>query len=239
MKYIYGPLRSRRLGSSLGINLTTYKTCSFDCVYCQLGKTIDKTQERKEYISSEEIINELKAGIANHSFELKDLDYITFSGSGEPLLNIKIAHLIKEIKNWTNLPVAVLTNAALLKEASGRIVVQDADLIVPSLDAVTQKIFEKINRPCPGINIKDIINGLIEFKKEFKGKIWLEIMLVRGINDDLRQIKKLKEVIDKISSDEVHLNSPVRTTAEIGVTAVSRKKIEKIKQILGEQCKII
>ncbi|MFH0791084.1 MAG: radical SAM protein [Candidatus Omnitrophota bacterium] len=239
MRYIYGPLRSRRLGNSLGINLTDYKTCSFDCVYCQLGKSIRKTQERKEYISIEEIINELKAGIANHSFEVKDLDYITLSGSGEPVLNIKIEQAIKEIKSLTNLPIAILTNASLLKDPSVRPAVQGVDLIVPSLDAVTQEIFEKINRPCPGINIKDIINGLIDLRKEFRGKIWLEIMLVRGINDDLRHIRKLKEVIDNISPDEIHLNSPVRAAAEMEISAVTKNKIEKIKRLLGDRCRIV
>ena len=239
MKYIYGPLKSRRLGVSLGITLTPYKICSFNCVYCQLGKTINTTSERREYIPIQEIINELKLWLQNNILEAKDLNYITLSGSGEPALNIKIGQLILEIKKITAVPVAVITNASLLNVALVRQALSCADLIIPSLDAVSPEIFTKVDRPAEDIKIEDIINGLIGLRKEFKGKIWLEVMLVKGINDDLAHIRKLKDIIDKINPEKIQLNSPVRTTAEDNVLAVDKKRLEKFKEILGDKCEII
>ncbi|MFH1128506.1 MAG: radical SAM protein [Candidatus Omnitrophota bacterium] len=239
MKFVFGPLKSRRLGNSLGINLTPHKICSFDCVYCQLGKTTLKTQERKEYVSLKDILNELKTWLESNSQELKNINYITLSGSGEPTLNDKIKQLILEIKKLTSLPVAVLTNSSLLKSAVVRGEILAADLIVPSLDAVEKKVFLEIDRPQENIEIEEIIEGLIALRREFKGKIWLEVMLVRGINDDIRYIKKLKKITDLINPDKIQLNSPVRTTSEPGVLSVDKKKLEKIQEILGEKCEII
>lgn len=239
MKYIYGPVKSRRLGFSLGITLTPYKVCSFDCVYCQLGKTTEGTTERREYVPIQEILEELKSWLQNNIQEAKGLNYITLSGSGEPALNVKIGTLIAEIKKITPAAVAVITNASLLDLPSVRQELLSADLIVPSLDAVGPKAFIRIDRPVAGIKIEGIINGLIDLRKEFRGKIWLEVMLAKGINDDLRQIKKLKEVIDKINPDKIQLNSPVRTTSEPNIFAVKSNKLKKIKEILGDRCEII
>src|SRR3989338_4321888 len=174
MKYIYGPVKSRRLGLSLGITLTPYKICSFNCVYCQLGRTTLQAYERKEYIPVQEMINELKSWFFHNAQQTKNLNYITLSGAGEPTLNIKIGEVITEIKKITALPIAVITNASLLGMASVRKELINADLIVPSLDAVDVKAFIKIDRPKEEIKVEDIINGLMNLKKEFKGKIWLE-----------------------------------------------------------------
>jgi len=239
MRFIYGPVKSRRLGLSLGVSLTPYKICNFDCIYCQLGVTKFKTSERKEYLKTVEIIDELKLWLANNTTEAGNLNYITLSGSGEPTLNIKIAEVIQEIKKITAVSIAVITNASLLSLPLVRRELANADLTLPSLDAVTQEIFEQINRAEPAINIENIINGLVDLRKEFRGKIWLEVMLVRQVNDDLRHIRKLKEVIDKINPDKIQLNSPVRATAEPNVFAVDKNKLEKIKEILGDKCEII
>ncbi len=239
MKYIYGPVNSRRLGLSLGLSLTPYKVCNFDCVYCQLGKTIEYSLERKEYIKIEDILDELRLWLNNNSAEAKKLNFITFSGSGEPTLNLKIGELIAKIKEITNIPVAVITNASSLGDSSVRRELLGSDLIVPSLDAVKPEVFAKIDRPAPGINIEDIIAGLINLRREFKAKIWLEVMLVKGVNDDLRHIKKLKEVIDQIRPDKIQINSPVRTTSEPNILPVDKNKLEKIKEILGEKCEIV
>ncbi len=239
MKYIYGPLKSRRLGLSLGITLTPYKICSFNCVYCQLGKSICTTSERREYIPIQEIINELKLWLQNNSQEAKDLNYITLSGSGEPTLNIKIGELILDIKKITAVPVAVITNAFSLNVSLVRQALSFADLIIPSLDAVTPEIFTKVDRPKEGVNVEDIINGLITLRKEFKGKIWLEVMLIKGINDDLAHVRKLKDIMLKINPDKIQLNSPVRTAAENNILAVGKKRLEKFKEILGDKCEII
>jgi len=239
MKYIYGAVRSRRLGWSLGVTLTPYKICSFNCVYCQLGETTEKTRERKEYIMPQEIINELNSWLESNDSEAKNLNYITLSGAGEPTLDIQIGQLIAQIKKITAIPIAVITNASLLNLDLVRQALLGADLIVPSLDAATPEVFAKIDRPEENIKIEDIINGLIELRKEFRGKIWLEVMLVKGINDNLTHIRKLKEIIDKINPDKIHLNSPVRTTAKENILAVDKKKLEKFKEILGDKCEII
>jgi len=239
MKYIYGPVKSRRLGFSLGITLTPYKICTFDCVYCQLGKTTKTTKERKEYLQIKEIIDELRVWLQTNSEETKSLNYITLSGSGEPTLNIKIGELIAQIKKLTPVAIAVITNSSFFSDPNIRRELLATDLILPSLDAVNPEVFSKIDRPCPDIKIEDIIEGLIGLRKEFRGKIWLEVMLVKGLNDDIRQIKKLKEVIDKINPDKIQLNSPVRSTAEPNIFAVEKSKLGKIKEILGEKCEII
>lgn len=239
MKYIYGPVNSRRLGLSLGITLTPYKICSFNCVYCQLGATLHKTKERREYLNIEEVLKELKSWLQDNSEAARSLNYITLSGAGEPTLNLKIGELIRQIKAITPTRIAVITNASLLNVASVRQELFLADLIVPSLDAIQPHVFAKIDRPQEDIKIEGIIDGLINLRKEFKGKIWLEVMLVEGINDDLRYIKQLKVVIERINPDKIQLNSPVRTTAEPNITSVDKNKLKKIKEILGDKCEII
>lgn len=239
MKYIYGPVKSRRLGLSLGVTLIPYKICSFNCIYCQLGGTTLLTSERKEYLKIEEASQELEAWFQQHVDAAKELHYVTLSGSGEPTLNIRIGEIIAQIKKVTNVPIAVITNSSLLSDREVRLALMRADLLVPSLDAVSVELFRKVNRPQEGLKIENIINGLLNLRNEFPGKIWLEVMLVRGINDDLRRIKRLKEVIDKIKPDKIQLNSPVRSTAEPDVFSVNKNKLGKIKEILGDKCEII
>jgi wyosine [tRNA(Phe)-imidazoG37] synthetase (radical SAM superfamily) len=154
-------------------------------------------------------------------------------------LYIKIGALIQEIKRLTSLPVAAITNSSLLNDASVRDALLSADLIVPSLNTVSPEIFAQINRPVANIKIEEIIDGLIGLRRQFRGKIWLEVMLVRGVNDDIRRIRKLGEAVERINPDKIQLNSPVRATAEENVLAVDRKKLEKIQEVLGEKCEII
>ena len=221
---------------SLGVSLTPHKTCSFDCVYCQLGKTTLLTQERKGYINTDEILFELKWFLQN---KVQPCDYISLSGYGEPLLNTGINKLIRGIKGLTSIPLVLITNASLLVEPAARQDVLEADLLVPSLDAVTQDVFEKIDRPAPGIKIENIISGLITLRHEFKGKIYLEIMLVKGINDSLEYAAKFKEAIARINPDKIQLNIPVRSTAEAWVRPPEKERLLEIKDILGLKCEII
>lgn len=239
MKYLYGPIKSRRLGRSLGINLTSCKTCSFDCVYCQLGKTTNLTILRAEYVKINEIIDEVKEWFNSHKDDSIGLDYITLSGSGEPTLNTKISDLINQLKGLSSAKIAIITNSSLLSDAALRREIMGADLIVPSLDAVVQELLVKVDRPHQDIRIDEIINGLVSLRKEFKGKIWLEVMLIKGLNDDIRHIRKLKEVIDRINPDKIQINSPVRTTSDQGVLPVEKSKLRKIKEILGDKAEII
>lgn len=236
MRYVYGPLKSRRLGFSLGLSLTPHKICDFDCIYCRLGKTNDFTRERKEYIKTEEILSELQSWLQNNPQDAKNLDYLTICGSGEPTLNIGIGGVIREIKRITASAVAVITNASLFSDKEVRSSLLDAALIAPSLDTVVPEVFSKINRPYQEIKIEEIIDGLLNLRKEYRGKIWLEVMLVQGVNDDMRQIKKLKEVIDRINPDKIHLNSPAAGT---DVLPVDKNKLKKIKEIIGDKCEIV
>lgn len=233
--HIYGPVPSRRLGFSLGIDIIPFKTCSFNCIYCQLGPTLKKTIQRKEYFPPSEILSRIKK-VLNRG---QRIDYITFSGSGEPTLNSAVGKLIQEIKKITTIPVAVLTNSSLLSIKSVRKALKASDLVVPSLDAAAQEIFTKINRPYPSLKIDQIIEGLSEFRKEFRGSIWLEIMLVKGINDSPSHLKKLKDAMVKINPDKVQLNTVIRPPAVKYARPLNREELEKIRKILGNRCEII
>ena len=224
MKYIFGPVVSRRLGVSLGLDLVPYKTCTFDCIYCECGKTTEKTIKRKPYIKTEDILEELNNYLKNAS----RLDYITITGSGEPTLNSEIGLLINEIKKITKIPIAVLTNSSLLYSEDVRKDLLNADLIIPSLDAVSQTTFLKINRPYIELNINQITDSLILFRKEFKGLIWLEIFFVKDINDRENETGELIRIIKKIKPDKIQLNTIDRPPAENSAKSLSSEEIENI-----------
>lgn len=233
--HIYGPVPSRRLGFSLGIDIIPFKICSLNCIYCQLGPTTKKTIHRKEYLSSSEILSQIKKKLSSG----QRIDYITFSGSGEPTLNKTLGKLIREIRKITSIPVAVLTNSTLLSQKSTRNALMDADLVVPSLDAATQEIFVKVNRPHSSLKLEEIIEGLRKLRQEFKGTIWLEIMLVKGVNDSPSHIRKLKEAIARIKPDKVQLNTVIRPPAEEFARPLSMRELEKINKVFGKNCEII
>jgi wyosine [tRNA(Phe)-imidazoG37] synthetase (radical SAM superfamily) len=233
--FIYGPVPSRRLGFSLGVDILPFKTCPFDCIYCQLGRTTEKTIQRKEFIPHKEVLHQIKKAITSG----QKIDYITFSGSGEPTLNQALGKLIREIKKITAIPVAVLTNSSLLTRKDVRKALQAADLVVPSLDAASQEVFVRTNRPHLSLRAGKIINGLIHFRKEFKGPIWLEIMLVKGINDTKVHLEELKKAIARIGPDKVHLNTVVRPPAEKFARPLSEREMERTRKILGDNCQVI
>ncbi|MCK5595015.1 radical SAM protein [bacterium] len=235
MSCIFGPVPSRRLGFSLGVDLVPFKVCSLDCIYCQIGKTTCKTVERKEYVSCEKILAELEKVLKSS----KNIDYITLSGSGEPTLNSKTGEIIRRIKEITSIPVAVITNATLLSDDMLKKDLLPADLVMPSLDGVTQAVFEKANRPCASLKAEETIKGLIDFSKVYKGKIWLEIMLVKGINDTEAELNALKSVVKQIKPDKIQLNTPVRPPSEEWAKTLSASKLAKIKDFFGDKCEII
>lgn len=240
MEYIYGPVPSRRLGLSLGVDIIPYKTCSFDCVYCQLGATTNKTVERKEYLPKDEILMTIEKAISSG----KKIDYITFSGSGEPTLNSKIGCLIQEIKRITNIPVAVLTNSSLLYDEQVREELLPANLVVPTYDAANEDIFETIHHPHPAISIEKITTGLKEFSKKFKGSLWIEVMLVKDKNDAIEHIEALKSVIKDINPDKrcdlkVQLNTVVRPPTDELANPLSYEELDKIRELIGGNCEII
>ncbi len=226
-KHLFGPVPSRRLGLSLGIDPIPYKTCSFDCVYCECGATTNLTSTRKEYIPVDEIISELDSFLSNNP----TLDYITFSGSGEPTLNIGIERIITFLKKkFPQYKIAVLTNSSLFSNPEVRKELLLADVIMPSLDAVSYNISQKINRPVKGIRPVDIIQGLISFRREFPGKIWLEIFIIPGINDTDEEIEKFHAVLKKINPDLIQLNSIDRPGTENWVVPADEETLVKIKK---------
>lgn len=233
--YIYGPVPSRRLGFSLGIDIIPAKTCTLDCIYCQLGPTSDKTLKRSLYFSAREILAQVKNKISSG----QRVDYVTFSGSGEPTLNTNLGKLIREIKKFTTIPVAVLTNGTLFSQKDIRKALMAADLVIPSLDAASQDIFEKINRPCSPLKIEEIIDGLRAFRREYKGIIWLEVMLVKGVNDSPDHIQNLKDAISRINPDKIQLNTVIRPPAERTARPLSPEELEKTKKVFGQNCEII
>ena len=235
MEHIFGPVLSRRLGFSLGVDIVPFKTCSLDCIYCQAGKTTHKTIVRKSYVSLESVIPELKDALK----QSQKIDYITLSGSGEPTLNLDLGRIITAIKKITDIPVAVLTNGTLLHLESVRDELMAADLVVPSLDAVSQEIFCEINKPHPDINVSQMISGLKSLREAFSGDIWLEIMLVKGLNDFPEEIKKLKDVISSIEFEKVQLNTTVRPAADKVIEPVTNEELASIKELLGERCEVI
>ncbi len=234
-RYIYGPVPSWRLGRSLGVDIVPFKTCSFNCIYCETGRTTNLTWERKEYVSKDSVIEELKAFLSQG----KRADHITFSGSGEPTLNSRIGEMISAVKKLTDIPVAVVTNSSLLSRKEVRRELREADVVLPSLDVVSQSLFASLNRPHPSLRIEEIIKGLIEFRKEFKNKIWLEVLLVKGMNDSPEEIKKLAEVIKKIKPDKVQLNTVLRPPAEEEVFALNQKELRSIQRQLPGKVEIV
>ena len=234
-KYLYGPVPSRRLGLSLGVDVTAFKHCTLDCVYCQLGRTTKKTIERKDYVPVEAVLDELKDKLS----QPLQVDFITISGSGEPTLNSRLGELIDGVRKITDIPVAVLTNGTLLYKQDVRTDCAKADLVLPSLDAGDEQTFKRINRPHRDISIEKLVSGLCAFRNEFAGQIWLEVFLIDGINTSDQQIAKIKGLIEHIRPDKVQLNTAVRPTAEAGVKRVTEKKLSAIAEELGGQCEII
>ena len=224
-KYLFGPVPSRRLGMSLGIDLVPKKVCTLNCVYCEVGETTKLTLDRLEYIKFDNVIEELNDFMKSEP----EIDYITFSGSGEPTLNTKIGELINYIKkHFPNIKLAVLTNGTLLYNKSFRQELLLADVILPSLDAASQSAFEKIDRPFFDLNIDNYVQGLINLRKEFKGLIWLEILLLKGFNDSKEELELLKKAILKIKPDSVQLNTLDRPGTVEGLIALSNDELQEI-----------
>ena len=224
-KYLFGPVPSRRLGMSLGVDLVPKKVCSLNCVYCEVGKTTKLTTERREYIPYKKIINELNDYFASSPAP----DYITFSGYGEPTLNSAMGDIIKFIKEKKpEIPIAVLTNGTLFSLPEVRKELLKADLVLPSLDAATRITFKKINIPASGIDVNRHIQGLIDFRRIFRGKIWLEIFILPGFNDSASELDELKKAILKIAPDKIQLNTLDRPGRVKKLRGATKEELQNI-----------
>jgi len=224
ISYIFGPVPSRRLGRSLGIDITPYKTCTFDCIYCQLGRTTEKTVQRREYVPKDLVLSELEGFLDKNE---GDIDCITFAGSGEPTLHSKIGEMIDAIKTMTDTPVVVITNGSLLFLEDVRKDLMNADLVLPSLDAATTPLLRAVDQPHESLKVEQIIEGLRIFRETFKGKFWLEIMIVKGMNDSDDEISALMGAVSRIGPDRVQLNTVVRPAVE-DVDAASRDEMMRL-----------
>jgi wyosine [tRNA(Phe)-imidazoG37] synthetase (radical SAM superfamily) len=231
---IYGPVPSRRLGISLGVDIIPYKICSFNCIYCECGKNTQLTVERKDFIPVEVVIEEINDYLSKNPYP----DFITVSGSGEPTLHLKLGELLKTLKKLhPDVKIAVLTNSSLIHLKEVREELYFSDVILPSLDAVLERSFKLINRPHSSIKLEEIIKGLIELRKEIKSvsidrQIWLEIFIVEGINTDDENISALKKACIDINPDRIQLNTLDRPGAESWVKPASKSTLEMIKQKL-------
>ena len=234
-RFVYGPVPSRRLGRSLGVDLVPYKVCSYDCIYCQLGRTKQKTMRRKPYVPARKILDQVDKALREGARP----DYITLAGSGEPTLNTEIGVLIHEIKKLTKIPVTVLTNSSLLGNRQVRESIMEADAVLPSLDAYNEEGFKAINRPHEEISFEAMVEGLITFRKEYGGEIWLEIFVLDGINASEPDAIQFKHWIEKVNPQKVHINTAVRPTAEPYAQHVSQEQMTSFCKILGEKAEVI
>lgn len=237
MKYVFGPVPSRRLGQSLGIDPVPLKTCNWNCVYCQLGRSLPLTNERREYFPGEAIIIEVEQALASH--QAGEIDWVTLIGSGETTLYAGIGRLIRQVKSLTDLPVAVITNGSLLYLPEVRLELSPADAVLPSLDAGNAQLYRKINRPHPEVSFKRLIEGLATFRKEYQGKLWVEVMLVRGLNDTESALNEIAVALKHIQPDEVHIIQPTRPPVEAWVLPPDEEGLLRARALLGNIARVV
>jgi wyosine [tRNA(Phe)-imidazoG37] synthetase (radical SAM superfamily) len=235
MSHLFGPVPSRRLGRSLGVDLIPRKTCPYNCIYCEVGPTTRPTLQRFPY-QGEAIIKELAAYLRRHDGEA---DFITLAGSGEPTLNLDLGRIIIEIKSLTATLVAVLTNGALLEDAQVRRELAAADVVLPSLDAAREETFQAINRPVPGFTLNRLLAGLKAFRREYRGEIWLEILLLKGLNDTAEELEALRTALRDLAPDKVQLNTSVRPGVEDWARALTLEELEAAAAFLGPGVEVI
>lgn len=234
-RYLFGPVPSRRLGRSLGVDIVPFKTCTQNCIYCQLGKDAPPSVERKEYVPIAAVLDELKRKIA----EGLQTDVVTISGSGEPTLNSGLGTLIDGIKHLVKAPVVVITNGTLLSRPDVRRDCAKADIVMPSLDAGDPETFEEMNHPHPDLDFDTFVEGLCQFRQEYSGRFWLEVFFCDGVNTDPESVDRIKEHIRRINPDKIQLNTAVRPVAHPQAMRVSPEKLHDIARRFGERAEVI
>ena len=228
-RYIFGPIPSRRLGRSLGVSPIPKKVCNYSCIYCQLGRTDRMTNSRRSYFPPQEILEELSSYLKG----APDFDVVTLVGEGEPTLSADLGLLIRGIQHLTDKPVAVITNGALLGEESLREELMAADIVLPSLDAPDEATFRRVDRPMGSIRFEESIRGLETFAREYKGQLWVEVMLVGGVNDSDAHLEGFRKILSRVRHDRVYINTPVRPPAEEWAAVASPERIHAACQALG------
>lgn len=237
MKHVFGPAPSRRLGQSLGVDPVPLKTCNWNCVYCQLGRSRPVVNERRDYIPVDSILADVGAALDAHPGGT--IDWVTFCGSGETVLHASLGTMVRAVKAMTDLPVAVITNGTLLHLPDVRDAVRAADAVLPTLCAGSRNVYKRIARPHAAVPFESYIAGLIVLSHEYDGAFWPEIMLVRGINDTEKALLDLRRVLRQIKTERVHLNLPERATAEAWVQAPDEEGILRAIAILGDVVEVV
>lgn len=233
--YLYGPVPSRRLGRSLGVDIVPYKVCSYDCIYCQLGRTAELTSTPQRLVSKNDVIREIELWLEQGG----TADYVTFAGSGEPTLNTDLGEMIRATKKLTSIPLAVITNGSLLGEPEIREAVSPIDVLLPSLDAGTERTFRAVNRPAPGVSFLEMREGLVQTAQQFPGQIWLEIMLVEGVNDSEAELHAMREIVRRVCPDKLQVNTVERPSKSGDARRVSDETLRRACEILGGSAEII
>ncbi len=234
-QYVYGPVPSKRLGRSLGVDLVPFKTCTYDCVYCQLGRTTNKTIQRREYVPVDDILGQLASRLRTGPLP----DYVSLAGSGEPTLNARIGDLIAGIKSLTRAPVAVLTNGALLWMSDVQDALLEADLVLPSLDAGDAALFRLVNRPHEEIGFDRVVEGLTAFRSRFAKPIWLEVMLLAGITGIQPEVEKIAAIAARIHPDRLQLNTVTRPPCEAFAAAVPPERMAAFTRLFTGRAEVI
>jgi wyosine [tRNA(Phe)-imidazoG37] synthetase (radical SAM superfamily) len=232
---VYGPITSRRLGRSLGIDLVPFKTCTYDCMYCQLGRTMNKTIDRKEYISVDAVMEELKRKLAARDFP----NTITLSGAGEPTLHVGIGDLIENIKGLTNIRLAVLTNGSLLWQRDVQDALLAADIVLPSLDAGDEDSFQYVNRPHKDISLEQVTDGIASFTRRFSREVWLEVFLLAGVTGIHSEAGKIAALAKQIGPARVQLNTVSRPPAEEFAIPLPTVRMLDLKRLFPGQVDLI
>jgi wyosine [tRNA(Phe)-imidazoG37] synthetase (radical SAM superfamily) len=235
MAHLFGPVPSRRLGRSLGVDLIPPKTCPYHCIYCEVGPTTCQTRQRFSF-QTEAIIQELADYLKGPGVTP---DVITLAGSGEPTLNLGLGRIIREIKAMSRIPVAVLTNGALLYLPEVRQELAGADMVLPSLDAAREETYRTINRPLPELPLASLLEGLTAFRREYRGRILLEVMLLKGINDTEAELALLRRILSDLAPDQVQLNTAVRPVVEAAATPLDAREMEAAATYLGGPVSVI
>ncbi|MCK9579107.1 MAG: radical SAM protein, partial [Methanoregula sp.] len=229
-KHIFGPVLSRRLGLSLGIDLVPYKTCSFNCAYCECGPDPFTTVTRQDFFPPDEVIAELENVLASRPH----LDSVTFAGSGEPTLSCSIGQIISWVKReYPVYTVSVLTNGSLLTDAEVRVELLPSDRVIPTLTSVFQPTFERIHHPHPSFRIDTIIEGMVQFRKQYTGALWLEVFVIPGVNTSDAELEALKVAIGRIDPDLIQLNTLDRPAPEDWVVKAGDAELERVRNMLG------
>ena len=237
MKNVFGPVPSRRLGRSLGVDPVPLKTCDFNCVYCQLGRTWHLEKKRKAFFNVSDIVAEIATGLSCSGSD--DVDWITFVGSGETTLFSRLGSLIQYVKALTDVPVAVITNGSLLNDPHVRKELSVADAVLPSLDAGAEILFRRMNRPHRDLSFDRQVAGLIEFRQVFNGILWVEVMLVGNLNDSSSNLRNIAAVLERVEPDGIHISVPTRPPAEPWVVPPTRESLERATSILGSVAEVL